>query len=123
MDRRVEAAIELMKNNSRHCLSVSDMAQMVGLSPWYFSHLFKTETSKSPIRYLQEVRMQQAERMCLKTLLSLKEVVAALGLRDRSHFSREFKRLHGLTPKEYIEQRRTYCEGRPATVPRDKIGH
>jgi AraC-like DNA-binding protein len=112
MDRRVEATIQLMKTSGHQYLSTADMARRVGLSPWYFTHLFKTETSKSPMRYRQELRMQQAEELCAKTLLSLKEVVFALGLKDRSHFSREFKRLHGMTPKEFIAQRRSYREDR-----------
>ena len=123
VDRRVEVAIELMRANGRQSFSVADMARMVGLSPWYFTHLFKTETSKSPIKYRHELRMQQAEEMCTKTLLSPKEVVFALGLKDRSHFSREFKTAHGLTPKEFIAQRRIYCENRPSSNLRDKSGH
>jgi two-component system, response regulator YesN len=114
MDRRIEATIELMKANGRHHFSMADLAREVGLSPCYFTRLFKTQTSKAPTKYWQDLRMQQAEEMCTKTLLSLKEVVFALGLKDRSHFSREFKRLHGLTPKAFIAQRRTYCENRPS---------
>ena len=110
MDRRVCATIEIMKTKSRHGLLVADLARMVKLSRWHFTHLFKAETSKSPMQYLKEVRMQQAEEMLRETSLSLKEVASAIGLSDRSHFSREFKKLHGLTPKEFIAQRRTYCQ-------------
>jgi AraC-like DNA-binding protein len=110
MDRRVQASIEIIKANSQKGLSVADLAQWVGLSPWRFTHLFKAATSKSPLRYLKEVRMQQAEEMLRETSLSVKEVVSALGLSDRSHFSREFKTLHGLTPREFIAQCRKYCK-------------
>jgi AraC family transcriptional regulator len=108
MDRRVQASIELIKNDSRHRLSVADLARGVMLSPWHFTHLFKAEISKSPMQYLKEVRMQQAQQMLMETSLSVKEVVSAVGLSDRSHFSREFKTLHGLTPKEFILLRRSY---------------
>jgi AraC-like DNA-binding protein len=108
MDSRVRATIEIMKANGRHVLSLADLAEMVNLSPWRFTHLFKVETSKSPMQYLKEVRMQQAEEMLRTTSLTVKEVVYAVGLNDRSHFSREFKILHGLTPKEFIAQQRTY---------------
>jgi AraC-like DNA-binding protein len=118
MDKRVERAIELMRGNGRHCLSVADLARIVGLSPWHFTHLFKKETSRSPKGYLKEVRMHKAQEMFTWTLLNPKEVVYALGLNDRSHFSREFKRLHGLTPKQFIAQRRTYCKAGPSLVPR-----
>jgi AraC-like DNA-binding protein len=110
MDRRVQASIEVIRINGRHGLSVAYLAQMVKLSPWRFAHLFKAQTSKSPMQYVKQVRMQLAEEMLRKTSLSVKEVVSAVGLKDRSHFSREFKTLHGLTPKEFIMQRRNYCD-------------
>jgi transcriptional regulator GlxA family with amidase domain len=118
MDRRVEATIELMKTNGRLYFSTSEMARIVGLSPCHFARLFKTETSKSPTRFLKEVRMQKAEEMFTKTALNLKEVVYAVGQSDRCHFSREFERLHGLTPKEFVSQRRCYSEDRVWAVPR-----
>jgi AraC-like DNA-binding protein len=108
MDKRVEATIEIIKASDRYCISVSEMARGVGLSPWHFTHLFKIETSKTPLGYLKEVRMQKAEELLAKTLLSLKEVVYSLGLNDRSHFSREFKRRHGLTPRQFMAQHRSY---------------
>lgn len=122
MDRRVKASIELMKSNTRHHLSVADLARMVTLSPWHFTHLFKAETSRSPMIYLKEVRMQQAEEMFRETSLSVKEVVSAVGLSDCSHFSREFKRRCGLTPKQFIAQRRNYCSDLQAAG-RSKSSH
>jgi AraC family transcriptional regulator len=122
MDTRVYATIEIMKTNCRHALLVADLARIVKLSPWHFTHLFKAETSKSPMQYLKQVRMQQAEEMLRETSLSPKEVVSAIGLSDRSHFSREFKRLHGLTPKQFIAQRRTYRKDLRPTAG-NKFGH
>jgi AraC-like DNA-binding protein len=110
IDRRVQATIEIMKASSRRGISVGDLARMVRLSRCHFAHLFKGETSKSPLQYLKQVRMEQAEEMLRETSLSLKEVVFAIGLSDRSHFSREFKKLYGLTPKTFIAERRVYCK-------------
>jgi AraC family transcriptional regulator len=123
MDKRVCVTIDIMKAKSRHRLLVADLARMVKLSPWHFTHLFKAETSKSPMQYLKEVRMRQAEEMLRETSLSLKEVASAIGLSDRSHFSREFKRLHGLTPKEFIAQQRTYSQDLKPPPSGNKFGH
>lgn len=108
MDKRVQSTIEFMKSNPRRATSVSDLAKLVQLSPWHFTHLFKSETSKSPIQYLNEIRMEQARQMLISTSLSIKEIVSALGLSDRSHFSRNFKTSVGVTPKEFISQHRRY---------------
>jgi len=66
--------------------------------------------------------MQQAEGMLMGTSLTVKEVVSAIGLNDRSHFSREFKALHGLTPTEFVRQRRIYGE-EPRLTGDSKSGH
>lgn len=118
MDRRVEAAIQLMKSDRPRCSSVTEIARTVGLSPWHFTHLFRTATSKSPSKYLQEIRMERARAMLETTTLGLKEIVYDVGLTDRSHFSREFKKLHGLTPREFIAQRRTYLAGPSSKIHR-----
>lgn len=110
MDRRVKAAIDVIEHDCRRSVSVATLARMVGLSPWHFTHLFKAATSKPPLKYLQDVRMQKARAMLTRTTLSVKEIIYNVGLHDRSHFSREFKRLHGLTPKEFIAQHRAYNE-------------
>lgn len=123
MDKRVEATIKIMKSAEPQCTSVLELARIVGLSPWHFTHLFKTETSKTPIRYLKEIRMQRAEELLLNTLLSLKEIVYAVGLSDRSHFSRDFKRLHGLTPKEFMTQKRSYCADPNPIIVRNQSRH
>lgn len=74
------------------------------------------------MQYLKALRMEQAEELLAKTLLTVKEVVSAVGLRDRSHFSREFKTLHGMTPSEFIGKRRTYQEVRDSNR-HSKYGH
>lgn len=112
MDRRIRATIECMKTDMRNALSVAELAKMVDLSPWHFNHLFKAETSKSPMQFLNEVRIQQAKEMLTTTTLSIKEVVSALGLSDRSHFSRNFKTVVGVTPKQFVLRHRMYSKRR-----------
>lgn len=122
MDKRVQSTIEFMKTNIRHACSMSDLARLVQLSPWHFTHLFKSETSKSPIQYLNEMRIEQARQMMISTSLSIKEIVYALGLSDRSHFSRKFKTSVGVTPKEFISQYRRYGSS-PFPRTRSKSSH
>lgn len=80
MDRRVQASIELMKANGRRRLALTDLAKAVNLSPWRFAHVFKAETSRSPMQHMKRIRMQVAEGMLRETFLSVKEVVSAVGL-------------------------------------------
>jgi transcriptional regulator GlxA family with amidase domain len=101
MDRRIEVAIKIMQADRAHSLPISEIARHVHLSPWHFIRLFKAETSVSPKRYLHQLKLKRAEELLGESFLSVKEVAANLGFGDRSNFSREFKKMSGLTPSEF----------------------
>jgi len=106
MDRRIEAAIEMMNRDSRQNLPVRDIASSVHLSRWRFIHLFKRETSFTPKQYMLRMRMGRAERLLQDSFLSIKEIAAEAGFSDASHFSRECKRYWGASPSEIRERRK-----------------
>jgi len=58
------------------------------------------QTGLTLSRYIKRVRMSRADELVCSTFLSIKEIVAAVGLRDESHFVRDFKSCHGCTPTE-----------------------
>jgi AraC-like DNA-binding protein len=101
MDRRIEAAIEIIHNELHRNIPVLELARRVRLSTSHFIRLFKTETSLSPKQYVRCLRMEQAEALLNGSFLSVKEIAASLGAGDRSHFSRDFKKLHGDTPTTF----------------------
>ena len=104
MDPRIEALITLMKADLRRMLPISRMAQSVNLSPTRLSCLFKAETGSPPARYLRQMRMQVAATLLVETFLSVKEIMAHVGIKDESHFVRDFKRITGMTPMQYRKQ-------------------
>ncbi|CAN5522457.1 MAG: helix-turn-helix transcriptional regulator [Pyrinomonadaceae bacterium] len=104
MDQRVLTVIALMKHDPRRALPLSIMAESVNLSPNRLCYLFKAETGTPPARYLRTLRMQDATSLLVDTFLSVKEIIARVGFTDESHFVRDFKRIHGVTPTEYRKQ-------------------
>jgi AraC-like DNA-binding protein len=52
-------------------------------------------------QYLKSLRMQRAKELIDSTFLSTKEIMKMVGLKDESHFVREFKKIHGLPPGSY----------------------
>jgi transcriptional regulator GlxA family with amidase domain len=100
MDRRIEAALRMMHRDPRN-LRTADVACSVNLSMWHFAHLFKTETSVSPKRYMRNLKMKEAERLLDESFLSVKEIAAKVAIGDRSHFSRDFKRISGHSPSNF----------------------
>lgn len=101
MDHRVQIAIALMKEDLRRDLPLSDLAKAVNLSLSRLHHLFKLETGMTPARYRHLLKMEKARELLETSLISVKEIRISVGIYGRSHFEREFKKIHGLTPVQY----------------------
>jgi transcriptional regulator GlxA family with amidase domain len=91
MDRRIEVSLRLMHEEIHRNIPVGELAQQVRLPTSHFIRiLFKAEISLSP---------KQAETLLDGSFMSVKEIAASLGVGDRSHFCRDFKKIHGRAPK------------------------
>ena len=104
MDHRIERILAALPGQLTAPLSVATLARAVNLSPSHFAHLFRQEVGTSPSRYLHALRMIRARLLIERTSLSIKEVMAHVGCHDASHFSRDFRRAHGLPPSEWRRQ-------------------
>lgn len=101
MDRRIELVISQLENDTSRAWDTHTLAALVNLSPSRFRHLFKHETGTSPRQYLRELRFRKAETLLATTFLSLKEIAEAIGLVSLTHFMKDFRKRHGMTPREY----------------------
>jgi transcriptional regulator GlxA family with amidase domain len=99
MDWRVQLLIDDMLRNINRPLVVSDMARRVNLSRSRLTHLFRSEVGCSPGRYLREARLDRARHLVEESSLSIKEIMARVGFNDPSHFTRDFSRRHGASPR------------------------
>jgi AraC-like DNA-binding protein len=113
MDQRVQQAIRLMQENLSRKLIPGEIASAVNLSLAHLRYLFKEETGKSPAQYLRALRMREAGRLLETTFLNVKEVMHRIGVQDESHFTRDFKKVYGMTPAQYRSRPR-------AVVPENK---
>jgi transcriptional regulator GlxA family with amidase domain len=100
-DVRIQRAIDLITADYSQPLDVMDLAQAVGLSVSYFSHLFRNNVGISPAKFLQDFRMREAEHLMTTTTLPLNAIFPRVGVTDRSHFVRKFRQIHGLAPSIY----------------------
>ena len=101
IDTRVQKAMTFIEENYYRDLSLDKIAGAVHLSIWHLCHLFKSETDETPVRYLKAIRMRQAKILLEDRLLSVKEVMNKVGMRDQSHFAKDFRRVYGLTPSQF----------------------
>ncbi len=98
MDKRIIRVIEAIQANLQNNLDFDEIAREVNLSSSRLRHLFKAETGISPVQYLNKLRMEKARELGENTFLRVKEIMNSVGLSNKSHFTRNFKRAHGLTP-------------------------
>ncbi|WP_461206573.1 response regulator transcription factor [Clostridium sp. DL1XJH146] len=94
-------AVEYIKNNYNKELHLKDVADVVAISPQYFCKVFKEELGVNFIDYLTRVRIEQAKKMLNEDNLSIKEICFKIGYNDPNYFSRLFKRIVGVSPKEF----------------------
>jgi transcriptional regulator GlxA family with amidase domain len=98
IDTRVAGAIAVMEERMARPLPVRHLAAAVNLSPSQMTRLFTEHTGTTPARYLHRLRLTRARILLERTGLTVSQVMACVGLHDPSHFSRDFRRVHGVTP-------------------------
>jgi transcriptional regulator GlxA family with amidase domain len=101
MDWRVRTAIDVMLGTIDRPLAVTDLARRVNLSRSRFTHLFRADIGCSPARYLREARLDRARQLLEDTALSIKEIMFRVGFNDPSHFTRDFARRYGASPRTF----------------------
>ena len=94
---------EFIEEHLSEDLSIANMASVVHTSPFHFARAFKAATGQPPHRYVTQRRMEQAKILLSVTRLPVVEVANRVGFSNQSHFSAQFRRATGTTPKGYRE--------------------
>jgi AraC family transcriptional activator of pobA len=93
------------KDNSHEFLrSIQDIAQELGISTSYCNRVFKQIYNISPQQYLSFKRLNDAKTLLLQSNLKVEQIAESLGYHDIAHFSKQFKRWTGMSPRQYAEQ-------------------
>jgi AraC-like DNA-binding protein/mannose-6-phosphate isomerase-like protein (cupin superfamily) len=107
-------------------LSVQNIAEQLGCSADYLSHLFHTETRERLIHYIQRIRMDGAILALDAGTLTISEIAYASGFSDPAYFTRVFKQHKGVTPQEFrlqLEAQRQRQDDKPKTVYHDHLDY
>ncbi len=103
-ERLIAPAVEYIhKNYTKESLSVNGLAKLCDITPEYFRSIFKSRFGRSPIKYINELKISRAKELLASRLYSVNDVAFLSGFSDSSHFSREFKKLVGISPNTYKE--------------------
>ncbi|MGL4619820.1 helix-turn-helix domain-containing protein [Chroococcidiopsis sp.] len=100
-DRRLLQVSEYINAHLDREIKLADLAQLLGMSQFHFSRLFKQSLGSSPHQYLLQQRVERAKQLLKQTNLSVVEIALQSGFNSHSHLSQQFRQFTGMTPKAY----------------------
>ena len=95
---------QYIDENYSASLSLDALAAQVHLSPSYFSKLFKREMGENLSTYILHTRIERARFLLRTTDKKAYEIAEAVGIYDPVYFSKIFKKVTGMKPKEYRDR-------------------
>lgn len=100
-DFYIKEAFSFIEQNFQNDISVEDIASSCGLNRSYFGKIFRENTGKSPQEFLISYRMVKATELLKLTRLSVGDIGNAVGYPNQLHFSRAFKNVYGISPRQW----------------------
>lgn len=104
----IRPAVDVIRNSyTDQLLNISELASLCNMTPEYFRILFRKFYGTSPIRYINHLKLTHAKELLESGMCSVQDAAMMSGYTDLCHFSREFKKVTGVSPREYLKKNRT----------------
>ena len=97
----VQNALKMIQARMQDPPTLGELAYCSGLSPTYFSQVFKVVTGMRFQDYLMEIRLNKAKNLLRNINLRIKNIAHESGFKNPNHFCRIFKRKTGLNPTNW----------------------
>ncbi|MDF7799065.1 AraC family transcriptional regulator [Pontiellaceae bacterium B1224] len=104
---RVGEVIGAMENDFSKDWKLDDLAQIAHMSKSNLLTVFRKATGQTPIDYLMRLRIQRAMEMLTKSDSTITEIAFTVGFNDSNYFTRQFRKVAGMPPRQYRVQNRT----------------
>ena len=105
-DYYIKEALNYIEQNFQNNITIEDIAAVCGINRSYFGKIFRNSIGRSPQEFLMNYRMVKATELLKLTSLSIAEIGSAVGYENQLHFSRAFKTIYGVSPREWRNQHR-----------------
>jgi AraC family transcriptional regulator len=100
-DRQLLKIADYINTHLADDIALSDLAQLLGMSPFHFSRLFKRSLQVTPHQYVLGQRIEQAKQLLKETSLPIMDIALQCGFSSHSHLGKWFRQQTGVTPKMY----------------------
>ncbi len=100
-DFYIKEAFSFIEQNFQNDISIEDIAAACGLNRSYFGKIFHESMGKSPQEFLIHYRMTKATELLKLTDLSIADIGNVVGYPNQLHFSRAFKNVYGISPRDW----------------------
>lgn len=100
-ENRIDKIFSYTLQNFKEKIFIEDVARLTNLSVTSFCRYFKITANKSYFDFLTEVRLNHACRLIVETDYTIQHIAMDSGFENTSNFYRHFKKVKGITPKEY----------------------
>jgi AraC family transcriptional regulator len=93
--------LDYIRSNLSQDLSIADLAQVAGMSPYYLMRMFKKSMHVTPRQYIIQTRIDRAKELLRSRELSIADIALECGFTNQSHFTNVFRHITDTTPKTY----------------------
>ncbi|MEG3844950.1 AraC family transcriptional regulator [Microcoleus sp. herbarium14] len=101
-EKQLKQVVEYIHEYLDRNVSLAELANVVQLSAYHFTRLFKQSIGLAPHQYHIRCRIDRAKQLLLEKKLSLADIAYAVGLARQGHLNYHFKRLVGVPPKTFL---------------------
>ncbi|MBW4580794.1 MAG: helix-turn-helix domain-containing protein [Tildeniella nuda ZEHNDER 1965/U140] len=103
-ERQLLQVLDYMNDRLDQPIKLADLAQLLGMSQFHFSHAFKQAIGTAPYQYLLQQRIERAKQLLKQTDRSIMDIAFLCGFNSHSHLSKQFRQGTGVTPTAYRSQ-------------------
>jgi AraC-like DNA-binding protein/mannose-6-phosphate isomerase-like protein (cupin superfamily) len=98
---RMDQVFEYIDHNLSQKITIHELASVANISDYHFCKLYKKITGKTPMDYINSLRINRAVILLSEGNSNITEIAFACGFCDSNYFSRIFKKYKGVAPNKY----------------------
>ncbi|HEY9627369.1 MAG TPA: AraC family transcriptional regulator [Coleofasciculaceae cyanobacterium] len=99
--RQLAQVLDYINDHLDQEIKLADLAALLSMSQFHFSHLFKQAIAITPYQYLLQQRIERAKQLLKQTDQPIMEIALQCGFNSHSHLSKQFRQSTGITPTAY----------------------